>query len=140
LNSQQSRPSAAYSAAGGAGAGRRKWKADQQLQKSKDDKNQYSNCKKPGYLEPKCWFKNPEKASIWWKEQTAQQHARITAQEPVQQVQQQLQIADQPFTKITSQLPQQDQHTYLTGANNVNRAPLNSFNNSKQRGFSQTYW
>ena len=55
----------------------------------------------------------------------AQQHAKMTAQKPVQQ----LQIADQTYTE-NSQLSQHDQCIYLMSANIVYRASVDS-NNSE---------
>jgi hypothetical protein len=62
-NIQESRPSTAYTAAGGAG---KKRKAGQQLEKSKEDENRCSGCGKIGHLEPACWFRHPEIAPSWW--------------------------------------------------------------------------
>ena len=55
LNSQDSRPSAGLTVAG------RKRKTNKQLQKSKNNKNQCSNCEKIDHLEPSCWFNHSEK-------------------------------------------------------------------------------
>ena len=45
-NSQELKPTAAFTSTS------KKRKADKQLQKSKNDENQYLNCKKIDYLEP----------------------------------------------------------------------------------------
>jgi hypothetical protein len=128
-NPQESKPTAAFTSAS------KKRKADKQLQKSKDDENRCSNCGKIGHLEPNCWFKYPEKAPEWWKPQVQNQakvsrHARMAAQESNRQ----LQIADRPYTE-TSQLPQQDQRTYLTGANTVYRAQSDSNNSENFKAY-----
>ena len=60
----------------------------------------------------------------------AQRHAKMTAQEPVQQ----LQIADQAYTE-NSQLLQHDQRIYLTGANTVYRAPVDSNNSENFKAY-----
>jgi hypothetical protein len=84
---QESRPSAAYTATE-EGAGKKR-KAGQQLQKSKEDENRCSGCGKIGHLEPNCWFRHPETAPSWWNppadnynQSNTQRHAHQVAQQP----------------------------------------------------------
>ncbi len=100
LNSQDSRSSADLTVTD------RKHKANKQLQKSKNNKNQCSNCEKIDHLESNYWFNHLKKASVWWNSQknesnaNTQQQTRMTAQQLNHSVQQ-LQIMNWLYTETS---------------------------------------